>query len=321
MAQPLYQRLHQYHSDLELHVLAPSWTLPLLARMPEVHQSHLNPFYHKELKLCQRWKISRTLKQENFDQVIVLPNSFKSALIAAFSGIPVRTGFVGESRYMLLNDIRVLDEKKLPLMVERFCALAETSGSPLPRPVPYPRLNIDRQSQLNCLHHLQLTTDQPVIGFFPGAEYGPSKRWPACHFAELAKKFYANGYSVWLFGSKTDQAIGEEIVRQSMPGIKNLCGQTKLDEVIDLIGLCELCICNDSGLMHIAAALDKPLIAVYGSSSPDFTPPLTNKASVVTLHLDCSPCFERSCPLGHTDCQEKLMPEMVWQAAQKWLTK
>ncbi|POZ62946.1 lipopolysaccharide heptosyltransferase II [Chromobacterium alticapitis] len=319
MAQPLYRRLHQRHPGLELHVFAPGWTLPLLARMPEVAKSHLNPFGHGALRLVERWKVARQLARESFDQVIVLPNSLKSALIPLFAGIPLRTGFLGESRYGLLNDARELDEQELPMMVERFCALAEDKRAPLPRPIPNPQLSTDAATQRQVALRLGLDTSRPAVAFCPGAEYGPAKRWPARHFAELARRFANAGHSVWLFGSSKDKEIGDEIARLSGGSAVNLCGATGLEEAIDLIGLTELAVCNDSGLMHVAAALDKPLVALYGSSSPDFTPPLSERASVVSLNLDCSPCFERNCPYGHTDCLEKMQPDMVWQASQALL--
>ena len=319
MAQPLYRRLHQRHPELELHVFAPAWTLPLLARMPEVAQSHLNPFGHGALRLMERWKVARQLAKEGFDQVIVLPNSLKSALIPLFAGIPLRTGFLGESRYGLLNDARELDEQELPMMVERFCALAEDKKRPLSRPIPNPLLSADAGSQRQAAQRLGLDIGRPVVAFCPGAEYGPAKRWPARHFAELARRFDAAGYAVWLFGSGKDKEIGDEIAALSQGSAINLCGATGLEEAIDLIGLCQLAVCNDSGLMHVAAALDKPLVALYGSSSPDFTPPLSDKAAIVSLNLDCSPCFERSCPYGHTDCLKNMQPDMVWQAAQPLL--
>jgi heptosyltransferase II len=315
MAQPLYRRLHERHPGLELHVFAPQWTLPLLARMPEVAKAHLNPFGHGALDLLGRWKTARRLKAEGFDAAIVLPNSLKSALIPFFAGIRLRSGFVGESRYGLLNDARELDESRLPMMVERFCALAEPRDGELPRPIPHPRLRVALASQQATLDLLGLTRARPVAAFCPGAEYGPAKRWPARHFAELARRFDAAGYAVWLFGSNKDRDVGEEIARLSSGIAVNLCGRTGLDQAIDLIGLAEIAVCNDSGLMHVAAALGKPLVALYGSSSPDFTPPLSDQAEIVSLGMDCSPCFERTCPFGHTDCLEKLEPQRAWQAA------
>ncbi|WP_024302410.1 lipopolysaccharide heptosyltransferase II [Pseudogulbenkiania sp. MAI-1] len=319
MAQPLYRRLHERHPDLELHVFAPSWTLPLLARMPEVHKAHLNPFGHGQLRLRDRWQVGRMLARERFDQAIVLPNSIKSALVPMFAGIPRRTGFLGESRYWLLNDARELDETALPMMVERFCALAEDKDQSVVRPIPHPRLASDEAGRQAALARLQLDTAKPIAAFCPGAEYGPAKRWPSRHFAELAQRFTQAGYQVWLFGSPKDKEIGDEIAALSGHAATNLCGKTGLDEAIDLISLASIAICNDSGLMHVAAALDIPLVALYGSSSPDFTPPLTERSAIATLNLECSPCFERRCPYGHTNCLEKLAPDVPWKAVVQFL--
>ncbi len=316
MAQPLYRRLHERHPGLELHALAPAWTLPLLARMPEIARSHLNPFGHGQLRLVDRIRLGRQLAGEHFDQVIVLQNSLKSAITPFFTGAKIRTGFVGEMRFGLLNDLRELDEKQLPAMVERFCALAEPAGVAPKKPIPYPRLSIDPASQAAAVQALGLNPARPVVAFCPGAEYGPAKRWPARHFAALAQRCIAAGMQVWLFGSGKDREIGDEIatLAGSVPEVVNLCGTTRLDQAIDLMALAHVAVCNDSGLMHIAAALNRPLVALYGSSSPDFTPPLTDHAEIVSLNLDCSPCFERTCPLGHMDCLNKLEADMVWSA-------
>ncbi|MBP6562915.1 MAG: lipopolysaccharide heptosyltransferase II [Neisseriaceae bacterium] len=321
MAQPLFRRLHEHHPDLELHVYASAWTFPLLSRMPEVQHTHLNPFGHGELRLLDRYKQGKALRKLGFDQVIVLPNSLKSALVPFFSGIKVRTGYLGESRRILLNDIYLLDEVALPKMVDRFFALAEPYGFPLPT-VPHPRLSVDPQAQAQALQKFGLTLDKPVVAFCPGAEYGPAKQWPAEHFAALAKRYHAEGKQIWLFGSKKDAAtIANELNTLSGNVCINLCGITGLDEAIDLLGLSELVVCNDSGLMHVAAALKRPLVALYGSSSPDFTPPLSNQAKIMTLNLDCSPCFERVCPLGHTQCLNDLSPVWVHDAGDELLSK
>ena len=162
-----------------------------------------------------------------------------------------------------------------------------------------------------------LTTDKPILAFCPGAEYGPAERWPARHFAELGRRYLAEGWQVWLFGSQKDFDIADEINRLSDGLCTNLCGKTNLPEAIDLLSCADTVVCNDSGLMHLAAALDRKLVAVYGSSSPDHTPPLSQKAKIVSLNLDCSPCFKRECPLGHTDCLNKLTPDRVQKAAEE----
>ncbi|WP_269532523.1 lipopolysaccharide heptosyltransferase II [Chitinimonas sp. BJYL2] len=320
MAQPLYQRIKQYRPDAHLTVMAPDWTLPLLERMPEVDATLRNPFGHGALKLGKRWQLGRSLKRK-FDQAILLPNSIKSALVPWFARVPIRTGFVGESRYGLLNDIRTLDPKALPMMVERFAILAEPGGKPLPRPVPAPHLTIRPESQQAALKALGLDLDRPVVAFCPGAEFGPAKRWPARHFAELARRLSSQGYAIWLFGSSKDRGETEAIARMAGVPLVDLAGRTTLAQAIDLLSLAHLVVTNDSGLMHVAAALERPLVALYGSSSPEFTPPLNERAEVVTLDLECSPCFERNCPLKHFDCMEKLGCDQVEAAIARTLTK
>ena len=310
LAQPLFMRLREQHPDLELDVMAPAWVLPLLKRMPEVSTTLLNPFGHGELKLTARYRLAKELRERNYHQAIVLPNSAKSALIPFLARIPVRTGFVGELRRGLLNDARVLDETALPLMVERFAFLAGKPPGIIKRPLPAPHLQINREQQQATLAKLELSAKKPVAVFCPGAEYGPAKRWPAAHFAALAKLMH-DKYQIWLIGSHKDAAIGEEIRNLSGGHCTNLCGKTGLDEAIDLLSCAAVVVSNDSGLMHIAAALDKPMAALYGSSSPAFTPPLSSHARIIKLDLSCSPCFKRECPLGHFNCMMQLMPEQV----------
>jgi heptosyltransferase-2 len=313
LTQPLLARLHARHPHIVLDVLAPPWTHALFSRMPEVHATLSSPFAHGELSLVRRYQLARDLHRRRYDQAIVLPNSFKSALIPWLARIPLRTGFVGEARRGLLNDARRLDPAALPLMVERFAALAEPAGINLARPLPAPRLAIDETQRASTLLRLGLTAERPIAVLCHGAEYGASKRWPAAYFAELARKLHDEGFDVWLAGSANDAASGDQIVRLSERPCVNLSGRTTLAEAIDLISCAALVVSNDSGLMHIAAALDKPLIAVFGSSSPAFTPPASAHARVVRLGLSCSPCFQRECPLGHFNCMLQLKPERVWE--------
>ena len=313
LAQPLLRRLHARHPRLTLDMLAPQWTHALFARMPEVNATLTSPFRHGELALGRRFRSSRELAATQYTQAIVLPNSFKSALIPWLAGIPLRTGYVGEARWGLLNDARHLDKQGLPLMVERFAALAEPPGHPLIRPLAAPRLGTDPAQRAATLARLGLTTNHPVAVLCPGAEYGPAKRWPPEYFAELARKLAAAGCDIWLAGSANDAAAGDTIANLSDGLCINLCGKTSLAEAIDLMSCAALVVSNDSGLMHIAAALEKPLIALFGSSSPAFTPPASADAKIVKLDLPCSPCFKRECPLGHFNCMKQLTPAQVWQ--------
>lgn len=317
LMQPMLMRLKQRHTDCRIDVLAPAWTAGLLDALPEVNQSIVNPFPHGTLQLKARYRLGVELRAAHYDQVIVLPNSLKSALTPFFARIPLRTGFVGEMRHGLLNDARKLDKSELPLMVERFAQLAEERDAKIPRPLANPQLSISTNQVDATLIKLSLSLAQPVAIFCPGAEYGPAKRWPGSYFADIANRLHAKGYAIWLIGSAKDHGIAEKIASNS-PAL-NLCGQTDLSDALALLSIAQLVISNDSGLMHLAAALDRPLIALFGSSSPQFTPPLSSAAAIVKLDLECSPCFKRVCPLGHFNCMNQLTPELVWEKIQRIL--
>ena len=315
MAQPLFRRLHEYTPGLQLDALAPSWVAPVMQRMPEIGQIIGNPFAHGELSLKARYRLARQLAQAGYQRAYILPNSLKSALIPFLAIIPERVGFTGESRYGLINRRHTLDKSALPQMAERFAQLAEPIGALLPRPLSQPRLSSSSEQQAATVDALGIERPEKVAVFCPGAEYGPAKRWPAAHFATLADALARRGYAVWLLGSPKDKPVGDEIVRLArVAAARNFCGNTSLTQAIDLIAASSFVVCNDSGLMHVAAALDRPLVAVYGSSSPGFTPPLSARATIISLDLECSPCFQRECPLGHLDCLNKLEPQRVLDA-------
>ena len=313
LAQPLLRRLRDKFGRVSMDALAPPWCCPLLTRMPEIDQVIASPFAHGELKLHARWKLGRELAKRNYDQSFVLPNSFKSALIPFFADIPLRAGYAGEFRYSLLNLVHKLDRAKLPPMAERYAQLAEKPGAQLPLPLPPVRLQVDPVNTARTTARLDLDRSRPIAVFCPGAEYGPAKRWPARHFAALARELAGRGYGIWLIGSAKDAGLGEEIRAQSGDTCKNLCGKTDLAAAIDLISCAKLVVSNDSGLMHVAAALGKPLIALYGSSSPAHPPPLSQAglARIVNIDIECSPCFARECPLIHFRCMNDLAPARV----------
>jgi heptosyltransferase-2 len=317
MAQPMLARLHQLRADVVVDFLAPKWVLPLAARMPEVSEAIESPFGHGELRIAERWRLARELAKRKYAQAIVLPNTLKSALVPFFANIPLRAGYVGESRYGLLNLVHRLDKAAPPPMVERYLALAGAPGDPLPEP-PRTRLQVSGANLARTLAELSLqppSDAHPVAVLCPGAEYGPAKRWPAEYYADLAVKLGEAGFMVWLMGSQADQAAAKSIL-EARPGCAiDLTGRTDLASAIDLIGVAHVVISNDSGLMHIAAALDRPLVALFGSSSPKHTPPRTQKARVQYLALRCSPCFERVCPLGHFRCMREITPERIFGEA------
>lgn len=321
MSQSLYITLKQQHPGAELHVMAPVWCLPLLARMPQVDKAVKMPLGHGDFRLAERWRLGRILKREGYDWALVLPNSLKSALIPLFAGIPRRTGWKGESRYGLLNDLRS-NKHAFPLMVRRYMALAfpkaEMKDDAALPATPYPALTVDAQQQVASRQRLGLAGNEPVLGLCPGAEFGPAKRWPEEHYADVAQRWIAQGGQVWIFGSPKDEPVAQAI-RHALPEDSReqchlLAGQTSLTEAIDLLAACNKVVSNDSGLMHITAAVGTPLVAVYGSTSPGYTPPLSEQVAVVHTDIHCRPCFKRECPLGHLKCLKELPPERVWQA-------
>lgn len=311
MAQALFILLKRRAPDTQIDVLAPAWSLPIVARMPEIRRGIAAETGHGELGLGKRRRIAYSLRDEGYGHAIVLPRSLKSALIPWLARIPRRTGFRGESRYGLINDMRPFDKDVLDQTVKRFAALGLEPGEALVE-VPFPALSVDAQKQAATTASLGVATDRPVVAMMPGAEYGPAKCWPIEYFAELAGSLASDGFDVWVLGSDKDAAAGEQIAAASPA--HNLCGRTSLEDVIDLLGYAEQAVSNDSGLMHIAAAVGSHVHGIYGSSSPGFTPPLTDARDIHWLDLDCSPCFERTCPLGHLRCLRDLGVERLHEA-------
>lgn len=287
----------------EVHFLAPPSTAPLATRMPGVAAIHRNTVRRGRLDLRCRFDAAKRLRQHGFDQAIVLPGSLKSALAPALAGIPRRTGFRGEARFGLVNDMRRLDTRVMPRLVDRFAALADTTPTP-------PHLRPDERERSRLLAALGIDLARPAVALCPGAEYGPAKRWPAEHFAELAALCANAGADVWVLGGAADRRAAA-IIAQRGP-VRDLTGRTSLAEVVDVLSAASGAVANDSGLMHVAGALDVPLVAVFGSTSPTFTPPLGDRAAVVERQLDCRPCFARECRLRHLDCLRGVRPARVF---------
>ena len=394
LAHALIRTLKHRAPDCSLHLLAPPWTLPLASRMPELATAAELPFRHGELALRKRWHLARTLRAHHYQRAIILPNSFKSALIPRFAGIPIRTGWLGEARHLLLTDPRKPDPTAFPQMVHRFVALAypaeavaamtsrdvvggevtgeagsknragvgtgsRVAGNEVTRgdvvgsrvagnevtsgdvvgsssagngiggrvvgrtitgqlPILPPRLRTSDQEVNAALQALALPRPAKMLALCPGAEYGPAKQWPAPHYAKLATAMAGQGWHIWLFGSAKDQAVSAEVMAhipaRLHPRCQNLTGTTTLPQAIDLLSLSTVVASNDSGLMHIAAALNRPVVALYGSTSEHFTPPLTDKVTLLSTAIACRPCFKRECPYGHRRCLTELAPERAIRA-------
>lgn len=315
MAQSLFKTLKQRPHPVEIDVLAPAWSNPLLGRMPEIREAINLPVAHGQFGLGQRYRLGKSLRAKHYDQAIITPRSFKAALVPFFARARQRTGYRGEMRYGLLNDIRVLDKSVLTQTVQRYVALGLEKTSAQPPEILNPALEVDSENLRQLLDANELSLDKPVVAMMPGAEYGEAKRWPIQYYAEIARQLCEQGMQVWVLGSEKDFAAAVTIAKDKP--VINLCGKTRLEDTIDLLSVCKTAITNDSGLMHIAAAVNIPLVAIYGSSTPDYTPPLTDKVQIQYLGLDCSPCFKRECPLGHTQCLNDISPEMVYNSILK----
>jgi len=331
-------------------VAALPWVAPVYRAMSSVAEVIELPFQHGALQWAERRALGRAWRGQ-YDRAYVCPNSLKSALLPWLAGIPIRIGYWGEWRLgVLTHRLSNPPRDRRPPMVAFYADLASVdapSRNPSMAPDPTspsglsgpwdssatlartqgdalrPRLHVSAEQLHATLqtHGLQV---QGHVVMAPGAEYGPAKRWPVSHFAELAA---ALPQDVVLLGSAKERALCEAIVALAQPGktqgrLLNLAGQTSLPQAFALIASAHRVVSNDSGLMHVAAALDVPQVAVFGSSSPEHTPPLSPKARVLWLKwdnqvqppLDCAPCFKRECPLGHLRCLQDLSPQQVLRA-------
>ena len=313
LSEPLIAVLREPLEEPMVDVLAPPWCAPAYARMRGVARMIDSPFDHGELGLVRRRALARELKRNGYTRAFILPHSFKSALVPWLARIPRRIGYAGEGRSALLTDARRLDRNAMPRLVDRFVALAVPAGQLVPTP-PAPTLVPNAANANETMRALGLATRRPIAILCPGAEFGPSKRWPTEHFVVLARHLLDAGYAVWLLGSANDQPAAAPIA-SAAPAARDLTGRTDLGTAIDLLSLATVVVSNDSGLMHAAAAVGRPLVALFGSSSPVYTPPLSPMARVAKIDIECSPCFQRECPLGHFKCMRELSPERVYALA------
>lgn len=323
MSQPLLALLRAQRPAEPIDALCPPHIAPVYRAMAEVDEIIEAPNVHGRLDLAARWRLGRHLRARGYARALVLPNSAKSALVPRLAGIPLRIGHRGEVRGLLLN--RLHDDtgrsRERPPMVEHYARLACAPGQTPGAPVPAPKLQIAPAEVAAARARLGLPAEAPLFALCPGAEYGPAKRWPVRHFAALADlvaQRWPDAVLVVLGGPK-DRPVGDEIARLATAHVRNLCGETSLSEAMALLSQAGGVVSNDSGLMHVSAAFDRPMVALFGSSDPRHTPPRSPRASVLWLQLDCSPCFQRECPLGHLDCLERISPEQALQALARTL--
>ena len=289
--------------------------MPVLELMPEVSRAIEQPVGHGRLELRARRELGHRLRAEQYAQAIVLPRSFKSAFVPYFASIPVRTGFRGEWRYGVLNDHRPFDPDVLDQTVKRFVALGLECDEYILPAIDAPFLEVSATTRSRTLEKFELDAEEGSVALMPGAEYGPAKRWPLRNFTDLAARLERFGVAVRVLGSEKERALGDAIVTSAgQSRARNLCGETTLAEVAHLLSAATVAVTNDSGLMHMAAAVRTHVVALFGSSSPSLTPPLADAKQVFFLDLDCSPCFQRVCPLDHFRCMRGISVDAVCSA-------
>lgn len=318
MAQALFTLLKKQRPSANIDVMAPAWCAPILLRMPEVRRVIDFPFSHGVWQLKQRKKFALAKQHTAYAQAIVLPNSWKSAWVPYCMKIPTRTGWLGEARFGVLNDWRRLKKAHYPLMVQRYAALA-LDFSPIPLDnIPYPRLVVSAETvAATCQkHQVAPVGDSPVLALCPGASGGMGKCWPAAYYAQVAKQKIKEGWRVWLLGSPNDQPIISDIITQTEGRAEDLGATVSLEEKIDLLSLVDTVISNDSGLLHVASALDKKVIGLYGPTSPEHAPPLCQQATVLSCY---DPAMKKN-HLNDPSIIASIMPERVLSAmhARKW---
>ena len=318
MAQALYKALKVHSNPAEIHVVAPAWSRPLLARMPEISKVHDLDVAHGELGLKKRIRLGKSLKSELFTQALILPRSYKAALIPWYAGIPKRVGELGEFRYGLVNHIVESNKNKHIPTVCNYLRYADINADiALVKQEYSPALSVDVANQKLLIEKYEIPQEAPLVACMVGAEYGPSKQWPKEHFVESINQLTEHGLNVCLLGSHKDEGIGSEIEKLSRHAVVNLCGKTSLLDAIDILASSSVAVSNDSGLMHIAAAVDVPVVAMYGATTPAYTPPLHAKAKSFYMNLECSPCWKRTCQYQHYRCLKDIVPDHVVKAVLK----
>jgi len=315
MSEPLVRALQQ--TQAKISVLAPPWVAAVYRAMASVDDVIEGDFKHGRVELFKRIALARNLQQKGFTDALILPNSWKSALIPTFAQIPHRFAYTGELRsFLLTQSLANPPRQNRPPMVAHYLALAKLIDPQIV--INGAQMQEPRLQPPPAPGHLAIDTAQPFFVFAPGAEFGPSKQWPAGHFAQLASYILQNDPqpSIVLMGSQKDIPIAEEIMRQTVcenpSRLINVCGQTPLADSIAILKHAKGLVSNDSGMMHIGAALQIPQIAFFGSSDPSYTPPLSSFAGIMYLNLACSPCHQRICPLGHLNCLNQISPQSAF---------
>ncbi|HET7314892.1 lipopolysaccharide heptosyltransferase II [Salinisphaera sp.] len=314
MAQSLFAGLRARRPQATIDVLAPASTARLTERMPQVDEAVTMNIGHGQFAWRRRRETARQLRARGYEQAIVLQRSAKAALVPWLAGIPLRTGYRGELRLGLINDVRTLDKSRYPLKAEHYALLGLAADGDALGEIDWPRLTVDGARQRELVAELGLDPERPVVGFAPGAAYGGAKAWPVRHYAGLAARLDAAGWACWIFGSDADREVANAMAAAAPKHGVNLAARTSLVDIVDLAALTTRFVGNDTGVMHLASAAAPSVIGLYGSTDPDYAPPLAATSQRLWRGMDCSPCRQRECPLGHHACLEDMPVADVFTA-------
>ena len=310
MSQTLLKKIKSNNPKTSIDILVNSSLKNLVERMPEINKVIILDCNHRELGLFKRLRLAKEIKKSSYDRSIVLSRSLKSSLIPYFAKIPIRTGELGELRYLLINDLKEFSKESRRKTASRYISMYSDNNEELSENY-YPSLDSNSENIKNLSEKYDLKKDEKVIIFAPGAAFGPSKMWPVNKFRELGKKLN-NDFKILILGSNNEKSIGNDIVTNK--NMVNLCGKTSIADAVDLMHISKFCVSNDSGLMHLAAATNTKSISIYGSTSPDFTPPLTKNKDIHYKGMSCSPCFEKKCKYGHYNCLVDIHSDDVFKS-------
>lgn len=315
MVQPLLSLLRQQSARMRIDVLCESGVAPVFRCMDEVGELVDAPGPEGRTLWATRWRLGRALKPRRYHRAYVLPETRVSALVPWFAGIRDRIGYRGQSRALLLNRIHDDVRTKTPRMAEHFAGLALEPHAPRPGNVPDPRLARRPQRERAVRAKFDIGREAPPIVLCSGTGGGESHRWPARHFASLIAMLASETpeAEVLLLGPAAERRAATEIAALSGQAARNLCGETTLDEAIAIIAQAAGVLTVDTGLMHVAAAYGRPQVALFGPSDPRRLQPRSPRARVEWLHLPCSPCSERACPLVHQACMQRILPAQVFE--------
>ena len=321
MTTPAIHTIRKSFPSAEITLLAKSWVASLFEASPDVDRIFIFDEKGRHAGAIGKWRLAKELQCEKFDAAILLQNAIEAALIAVFAKIPVRIGFNSDARgFLLTHSVKRQPETFQKHQTEYYLDILRGIGLPVENTglrLSVSETDIDAGKKLLEAEGVRL--DKPIVGLNPSATFGPAKQWPIERYADVAKRLIQNDHAkVIIFGGPSDIALGERLQNEIDEGVV-LAGKTTLMQAAAVIGLCNVFITNDSGLMHVASALQTPTVAIFGSTNPVTTGPFSDRAAVVRTTLACSPCLKPECPLGHLDCMMDIQADKIYAIAKEMM--